>query len=418
MLQTPKSNRLTLGFFGRTNVGKSSVLNYIAGQDVAITSAVPGTTTDVVEKPFELLPLGPVLFLDTAGVDDASDLGERRLQRTRAAFERSDVILLVTEPDAWGVYEQAAADQAGARGTPLVILVNKVDERPLTGTFLGALKKVSPRVVGLSCRRPEDRERAVAELKEHLIAVCPEDFVSPPPILGDLVPPGGVVVLVAPQDKQAPKGRLILPQAQAIRDALDHGLTALTVQFTDYAKALAQLVRPPDLVVCDSQVVEATATLTPPGVPLTTFSILFARAKGDLAEAARGAHAIAALKPGDRVLVSESCSHHALEDDIGRVKLPRWLTKRVGGDLAVDVCSGRDFPANASDYRLVLHCGGCMLSRREMLSRLQRFRGAGVPVTNYGVAISALHGVAERVLAPFPEALAAFRKGKEALCPS
>lgn len=418
MNQTPKSNRLALGFFGRTNVGKSSVLNYIAGQDVAITSAVPGTTTDVVEKPFELLPLGPVLFLDTAGVDDASDLGELRLKRTRAAFERSDVALLVTEPEAWGVYEQAVADEAALRETPLVILVNKIDERAPSASFLDLLKKRTPRVVTLSCRRPADRERAVAELKEHLIAVCPEDFVSPPPILGDLVPAGGMVVLVAPQDKQAPKGRLILPQAQAIRDALDHGLAVLTVQFTDYAASLAKLVRPPDLVVCDSQVVEATAALTPPGVSLTTFSILFARAKGDLAEAARGAHAIAALKPGDRVLVSESCSHHALEDDIGRVKLPRWLTKHVGGDLAVDVCSGRDFPANAGDYRLVLHCGGCMLSRREMLSRLQKFRGAGVPVTNYGVAISALHGVAERVLAPFPAALAAFRESKEVPCPS
>jgi [FeFe] hydrogenase H-cluster maturation GTPase HydF len=417
MNQTPKSNRLHLGFFGRTNVGKSSVLNYIAGQDVAITSPVPGTTTDVVEKPFELLPLGPVLFLDTAGVDDSSDLGTLRLKRTRAAFDRSDVAILVTEPEVWGVYEQAVAEEAAARKTPLVVLINKIDEKTPSAGFLASLNKITPRVVGLSCLRPADRERAVAELKDHLIAVCPEDFLSPPPILGDLVPSGGVVVLVAPQDKQAPKGRLILPQAQAIRDALDHGLVTVTVQFTDYAAALKRLTRPPDLVVCDSQVVEATAALTPPGVPLTTFSILFARAKGDLAEAARGARAIAKLKPGDRVLVSESCSHHAMEDDIGRVKLPRWLTGRVGGDLKVDVCSGRDFPANASDYRLVLHCGGCMLSRREMLSRQQKFQRAGVPVTNYGVAISALHGVAERVLSPFPTALAAYRAGPEAPCP-
>lgn len=413
MNQTPKSNRLTLGIFGRTNVGKSSVLNYIAGQDVAITSSVPGTTTDVVEKPFELLPLGPVLFLDTAGVDDRSDLGDQRLQRTRAAFERSDIALIITEPGVWGVYEKTVADEASARGTPVVILVNKIDENEPTVGFLDGLRKITPRVVCLSCRRAADRERAVAELKEDLISVCPDDFLSPPPILGDLVSPGGVVVLVAPQDKQAPKGRLILPQAQAIRDALDHGLAALTVQLTDYAAALERLVQPPDLVVCDSQVVEATAALTPPSVPLTTFSILYARAKGDLVDAARGAHVIETLKPGDRVLISESCSHHAMEDDIGRVKLPRWLTKQVGGPLTVDVCSGRDFPANASQYRLALHCGGCMLSRREMLSRLQKFRRAGVPVTNYGVAISALHGVAERVLSPFPAALAAYRDGKK-----
>lgn len=417
MNQTPKSNRLTLGIFGRTNVGKSSALNYVAGQDVAITSPVPGTTTDVVEKPFELLPLGPVLFLDTAGVDDHSALGDQRLQRTRVAFERSDIALIITEPGVWGPYEKAAAAEAAARGTPVVILVNKIDERDPSPSFLDELKKVSPRVVCLSCRRPADRERTVCELKDHLISVCPDDFVSPPPIVGDLAATGGMVVLVAPQDKQAPKGRLILPQAQVIRDALDHGLAALTVQLTDYAAALAKLVHPPDLVVCDSQVVEATAALTPLSVPLTTFSILFARAKGDLVDAARGAHVIETLKPGDRVLISESCSHHAMEDDIGRVKLPRWLTKHVGGELAVDVCSGRDFPANAADYHLALHCGGCMLTRREMLSRLQKFRRAGVPVTNYGVAISALHGVAERVLSPFPAALAAYREGKRALCP-
>lgn len=418
MNQTPKSNRLHVGLFGRVNVGKSSVLNYIAGQDVAITSAVPGTTTDVVEKAFELLPLGPVLFLDTAGLDDASDLGELRLIRTRAAFDRSDIALLVTEPDAWGVYEQAAAEEAATRGTPLVILVNKTDERAPSAAFLESLKKVSPHVLCLSCRRPADRERTVAELKEHLIAVCPEDFLSPPPILADLIPAGGWVVMVVPIDLQAPKGRLILPQVQALRDALDRDAVTVVVKEREYASALAGLARPPDLVVCDSQVVLKTAADTPAGVPLTTFSILFARAKGDLAEAARGARAIAKLKPGDRVLVSESCSHHAMEDDIGRVKLPRWLTKHVGGELAVDVCSGRDFPANASDYRLVLHCGGCMLSRREMLSRLQKFRGAGVPVTNYGVAISTLHGVAERVLSPFPAALAAYRETKEAPCPS
>ena len=258
---------------------------------------------------------------------------------------------------------------------------------------------------------PEKRELFLSEWKEHLIAVCPEDFVSPPPILGDLIPAGGLVVLVVPIDLGAPKGRLILPQVQAVRDALDHDAAALFVKEREFGAVLGRLSRLPDLVVCDSQVVLKAVADTPTQVPLTTFSILFARAKGDLVEMARGASALNRLKPGDRVLVAEACGHHASEDDIGRVKIPRWLTRHVGGDLNIDVRAGHDYPDNIADYALVLHCGGCMITRREMLARLQRARRAGVSVTNYGVAISTLHGVAERVLAPFPAALAAYQAG-------
>lgn len=412
MINAPKALRLHIGIFGRTNVGKSSFLNLVAGQESAITSPVPGTTTDVVEKTMELLPLGPVVFLDTAGLDDTSLLAERRLEKTRRVFDRCDIVILVAEPDRWGVFEDEVLKNAAERKTPVILAVNKTDLRTPSPAFLeGAAKKVS-RTLLCSTVRPEGREAVLGELKRHLISLCPESFLSPPPILGDLLPPEGLLVLVVPIDLQAPKGRLILPQVQALRDALDHDAAAIVVKEREYARALSDLRRPPDLVVCDSQVVLKTVADTPPGVKCTTFSILFSRAKGDLAEAARGAGAIKTLKPGDRVLVAEACSHHALEDDIGRVKIPRWLTRAVGGDLDVRVANGLDYPADLKDFKLILHCGGCAINRREMLSRIHRARETGVPITNYGVAISAMHGVAERVLAPFPSALQAFLDGQ------
>ncbi|HOW28106.1 MAG TPA: [FeFe] hydrogenase H-cluster maturation GTPase HydF [Elusimicrobiota bacterium] len=408
MNQTPKANRLHIGIFGRTNAGKSSLLNYVAGQEVAITSPVPGTTTDVVEKTMELLPLGPVVFLDTAGLDDVSVLAEQRLRKTRAVFQRSDVVLLVLEPETWGAPEEEVVSEAAAHKTPVIGVINKTDVMTPTPSFLSLVRDKTGKTVSLSCLNTEGRETAVAELKKHLISVCPEEFLSPPPIVGDLLPAGGMVVLVVPIDLQAPKGRLILPQVQTLRDALDHDAASLVVKEREYASSLQNLVRPPDLVVCDSQVVLKVTADTPPSIRCTTFSTLFARAKGDLTEMARGAAVLNRLRPGDRILVAEACSHHPLEDDIGRVKIPRWLTRHVGGEMTIDVCSGKDFPDNLRDYRLVVHCGGCMLTRREMLSRIQCCRQAGVPITNYGVAISVMHGVADRVLAPFPSAREVF----------
>ncbi len=412
---TPKGNRLHVALFGRTNVGKSSLLNYLLGQEVAITSPVAGTTTDVVEKAAELLPLGPVLFLDTAGLDDATELAAKRLEKTRRILDRADAILLVTEAEDWTEFEENLLGEAKARKIPVIPIVNKTDLRTPSEAFLASLREKAGRVLAVSSTDGTGREAALEAVKRHLLETAPDHFLEPPPLVGDLLPPGGLAVLVVPIDLQAPKGRLILPQVQTIRDALDSDAAALMVKERELAAMLARLARPPDLVVTDSQAILKVSGDTPPSVPLTTFSILMARQKGDLATAAAGVAAIERLRPGDPVLIAEACSHHPLQDDIGRVKIPRWLRQYVGGELVVDVSAGRDYPQDLSRYRLVIHCGACMLNRREMLSRLHKAREAGVPVTNYGLAISYTQGVIRRVLMPFPSALLAYERAAAAL---
>ncbi|MDD5217259.1 MAG: [FeFe] hydrogenase H-cluster maturation GTPase HydF [Candidatus Omnitrophica bacterium] len=410
MNKTPKSLRLQIGLFGRTNVGKSSFLNMVAGQDVAITSPHPGTTTDVVEKAMELLPLGPVVFLDTGGVDDISELADLRVRRTQKIFDRADVVLLIAEADQWTDYEERICGEALKRKAPLVIVVNKSDLRMPSSGFLEQIGAKTQRVIVCSSIDQKNREDYVRRLKKYLIEIAPEDYVQAPPLLGDLLPAGGLAVLIVPIDLEAPKGRLILPQVQSIRDALDHDAAVLVVKEREYCHVLENLKRPPDLVVCDSQVVLKMVADTPASIKCTTFSILFSRLKGDLVEMAKAVTVINDLKPGDKALIAEACSHHALEDDIGRVKIPRWLRQYTGFDLAIDVCAGRDYPENLEDYKLVIHCGSCMLTRREMLTRVDRVKQICVPITNYGVCISFLQGVAERVLQPFPAALDAYQK--------
>lgn len=413
MNTAPRSLRLQIGLFGRTNVGKSSVLNTLAGQEVAITSPVPGTTTDVVEKPMELLPLGPVVFLDTAGLDDRSELGDLRIRKTAKIFDRADLAVLVLEPDAWTPYEEAALDEARRRNVPCMAVVNKSDLGAPSALVLDRLKAHRIDPVLCSCLDPADREDFLVRFKRKLLELVPTGALGPATLVGDLVPAGGLAVLIIPIDLQAPKGRLILPQVQTIRDLLDNDAAALVVKEREYADFLPRLPRAPDLVVCDSQVVLKMVADTPPDIPCTTFSILFARFKGDLVEAARGAARVQRLRPGDRVLIAEACSHHALEDDIGRIKIPRWIRQSAGPGVQVDVRSGRDYPDNLTDYSLIVHCGGCMLNRREMLARTGRAVGAAVPITNYGMCIAALQGVAERVLSPFPAALDAYRRNSE-----
>lgn len=410
---TPKGNRLHIGIFGRTNVGKSSLLNYLLDQEIAITSPVAGTTTDVVEKAAELMPLGPVLFLDTAGLDDTSALAGFRLKKTEKIFDRADCILLVTEAEIWSEYEDAVLVEAEKRKTPVLIIINKIDTRPPSSLYMKKLHDRTGRVIPVSCIDPAGRNTAVEAVKRHLIEMAPDDVIETPSLIGDLLPPGGIAFLVVPIDLQAPKGRLILPQVQTIRDVLDSDAAALMVKERELAGMLAVLKRNPDIAVCDSQAILQVSADIPQEIPCTTFSILFARQKGDLALSAAGAAAIETLKPGDRILIAEACSHHPLQDDIGRIKIPRWLRQYVGGELQVDVSAGRDYPDNLSDYRLIIHCGGCMLTRREMLSRLHRAQAAGVPVTNYGLAISFTQKVIRRVLSPFPSALLAFER-KEA----
>ena len=413
MKKTPKSLRLQIGLFGRTNVGKSSFLNLVAGQDVAITSPVAGTTTDVVEKSMELLPLGPVVFLDTAGLDDRSVLAEARLRKTLKIFDRSDIITLVVEPNTWTDYEEKTLEEAKKREIPTILVVNKIDLGISSPEFMGELHSKTSRVLLCSSVDFEHRDPILNQYKKFLIEVCPDDFLKPPALVGDLLPEAGLAVLIVPIDLQAPKGRLILPQVQTIREALDFDASVMVVKEREYSHSLANLKSHPHLVICDSQVVLKMVADTPEGIACTTFSILFARNKGDLVELARGAAIIETLKPGDRVLIAEACTHHAIEDDIGRVKIPRWIRQYVGGDLRIDVFSGRDYPDDLQEYKLIIHCGGCMLTRREMLTRIQKARETKVPITNYGLSISFSQGVIRRVLSPFPAALEAFQREME-----
>jgi [FeFe] hydrogenase H-cluster maturation GTPase HydF len=398
MQKTPKSLRLHIALFGRTNVGKSSFLNLIAGQEVSIVSEQAGTTTDVVEKPMELLPIGPVVFLDTAGLDDTTMLGEKRVGKTEKVFDRADVILLLHEGSQVTEFERSVETKAEEKKIPVVKVFNKSDLYDLSDRS----------VLFVNSADWGSRDRVLAKLKAELLRVCPDEFITPPPLMGDLVKPGGLAILVVPIDLQAPKGRLILPQVSTIRDALDNDAAALVCKEREYAHMLNILRQKPDIAICDSQMVLKMVADTPPDIPCTTFSILFARLKGDLRKFAMGAAAIDKLEPGDKVLIAESCSHHALEDDIGRVKIPRWLRQYVGVDVGIDVYSGRDFPDNLSEYKLAVQCGGCMQNRREVLSRIEKCESAGVPITNYGLCISQTQGVLRRVLSPFPAALDAY----------
>ncbi len=408
--KTPKGLRLHIGIFGRTNVGKSSFLNLVVGQDVAITSPVPGTTTDVVEKNMELLPVGPVTFLDTAGLDDTSSIGNLRVEKSKKVFDRSDVLVLVIEPNIWTEYEESVVREARNRQIPLLCVINKIDQEIPQDCFLKTILERTHRTIQVSSIDRERREEAVHVFKKELLRVCPDDFLNTTALVGDLVPRNGLAVLIVPIDFEAPKGRIILPQVQAIRDLLDYGVSSLIVKESEYRSALGKLNDLPDLVVCDSQVVDKMVAETPASVPCTTFSILFTRFKGDLNEMVRGAAAIETLQAGDKILIAEACSHHAIEDDIGRVKIPRWLKQYTGLELDIRSCAGCDFPPDVKDYKLIIHCGSCMMNRRSMLSRIQIAKAAHVPITNYGVCISYLHGVLHRALSPFPSALNIFEQ--------
>ena len=410
---TPKSFRLHIGIFGRRNVGKSSLLNSLTRQNVSIVSEVAGTTTDPVEKPMELLPIGPVLFIDTAGIDDVGALGELRVQRTRQVFDRTDLGLIVTEAETWGTFEEGILSELAARKIPVVVVFNKTDLAAPDAKAVAELKsRKIPWVETVACAG-----KGILDLREALIRAAPEDFINAPSILGDLVPAGELVVLVVPIDLEAPKGRLILPQVNAIRDVLDNDAYCVVVKERELRDALDRLKRPPALVVTDSQGFLKVAGDTPKDIPLTSFSIVFARYKGDLTEFVRGALAIENLRPDDKVLIAEACSHHPIGEDIGRVKIPRWLMQYVGGKLDVRSVQGHDFPDDPSPYQLVVHCGGCMWNRREMLTRILRCRQAGVPITNYGMTIAYSLGIFERALSPFPGALETYHrlKGKSAV---
>ena len=401
----PKGLRLHIALFGRRNVGKSSLLNAVTRQQVSIVSPIAGTTTDPVEKPMELLPLGPVLFVDTAGIDDAGMLGELRMQKTRQVLERADLGVVVAEAGQWGEFEEQLLSELEGRKIPAVVVFNKADVADPDPVLWEQLGKRQLRRVRVSALK----HTGIAEFRQALLEAAPADFIESPAILGDLVGPGEMAVLVVPIDKEAPRGRLILPQVQAIRDLLDNDAFCLVVKERELRSALDRLKSPPRLVVTDSQAFLKVAADTPREVPLTSFSILMSRFKGDLTAQVKGALAIEELRGGDRALIVEACSHHPIGEDIGRVKIPRWLTQFVGGQLHFEHVQGHDFPHDLSPYCLVVHCGACMWNRREMLGRILRCQQAGVPVTNYGLAIAYSLGIFERALEPFPAALELWR---------
>lgn len=406
---TPKGFRLHIGLFGRRNVGKSSLLNVITRQYVSIVSEFAGTTTDPVEKPMELLPLGPVLFIDTAGIDDTGALGGLRIEKTRQVLNRTDLGVIISEGDIWGDFEENLLGELRARKIPVIAVLNKSDLAESNGKILDRLALERIPVVKTSALSG----KGILDFRQALLDMAPAEFVNTPTILGDLVGAGEMAVLVVPIDKEAPKGRLILPQVQAIRDLLDNDASCIIVKERELRYVLEGLKKPPKLVVTDSQAFLKVAADTPQEIPLTSFSILFARFKGDLSQLVLGTLAIDRLKPGDRILIAEACSHHPITEDIGRVKIPRWLTQYVGGKLDFETVQGHDFPNNLSPYRLVIHCGACMMNRREMLTRLLHCRQAGVPMTNYGLTIAYSLGIFERALEPFPAAGEVYQKERE-----
>ncbi len=399
--ETPRGERVHIALFGRRNVGKSRLINALTGQEVSIVSEVKGTTTDPVSKAMELLPLGPVVIIDTPGLDDEGALGAQRMQRTRDVLNRTDVALLVTETACgWGACEQELAAQVRGKGLPLLVVFNKAD--------LAAPPEELCRAAAAQAQAPVHVVSAatgagVEDLKLALARIVPEDD-DKFRIVGDLLRPADLVVLVVPIDKAAPKGRLILPQQQTIRDILEADALAVVTKETELRETLASLGRKPRLVVTDSQAFAKVSADTPPDVWLTSFSILFARYKGDLGELVRGARAVEKLRDGDRILVAEGCTHHRQSDDIGTVKIPRWLRQRTGKELVFEHASGMKYPRDLKEYALVVHCGACMLNRREMHWRLAQAREAGVPIVNYGVLIAHLQGILPRCLAPFPAA--------------
>ena len=385
-----KTLRLHLAIFGRVNAGKSSFLNLVAGQNIAITSDVAGTTTDIVEKSQELIPLGPVVWMDTAGLGDETPLGRQRMEKSLKALDKADVVVLVCAGNNIGAEEQEIIAICKQRRLPMIKIFNKADILPHDGDG-----------IPVNSLDLESRDKVLNLFKEELLKKTPPGFFDTPPLISDLVSPHSTVILVIPIDEQAPKARLLPLQVHVIRDCLDHACTVLSVKDSEYAEALAALKQKPGLVITDSSVVDMVTALTPEDIPCTTFSILFARMKGDLPRFAQGAKAIRSLQDGDKVLMAESCTHHAAKNDIGTVKIPRLLQKVTGKNLNISHVAGCDFPNDLASYRLVIQCGGCMTTRREMLSRIRKCEKVGVAITNYGVCISELQGVLSRVIKPF-----------------
>lgn len=388
--ETPSGNRIHIGFFGRRNAGKSSLVNAVTGQALSLVSDVKGTTTDPVRKAMELLPLGPVMIVDTPGIDDEGELGGLRVKRAKQVLSKIDAAVLVVDA-ALGISEPDGEliEAFKKHSIPYIVAFNKADIKadiePKEGEMLVSAKEGT----------------GIWELKEALARIV-KSADDNKRLVGDLLDPGDLVVLITPIDSAAPKGRLILPQQQAVRDCLDAGAAAVVVREKEFSAVLGSLAKKPRMVITDSQAFKQADAETPADIPLTSFSILMARYKGFLETAVKGAAALDGLKDGDKVLISEGCSHHRQCDDIGTVKLPRWLKEYTGKELILSHTSGTEFPEELTDYSLVIHCGGCMLTERDMLYRMNTAIDQGVPFTNYGTAIAKMQGILRRSLEIFP----------------
>lgn len=401
MNATPMASRFAIGLFGRRNAGKSSLINALTGQSIALTSDVPGTTTDPVYKAMELLPLGPVVLIDTAGLDDTGELGALRVEKTWEVLRKCNLALVVADA-AEGItaLEKEFIEELKRRKIPAVLALNKCDGGAAeAGKAETAAKQAGIPAVCVSARTGF----GVDEVKRRIVQNAGLEEAEPA-LVGDLIRPGQVAVLVTPIDKAAPKGRLILPQQQTIRDIIESDAVAVITKEHELRLTLERLKEPPAIVITDSQAFLKVSADTPPEIPMTSFSILFARQKADLTEMVRGVRRIERLADGDRVLIVEGCTHHRQSDDIGTVKIPRWIRQMAGGGVEFEWASGACFPKDTSGYALVVHCGGCMLNRREMQYRVERAKEQGTAVTNYGVLIAYVLGILPRALEPFPAA--------------
>ena len=399
MMETPKSNRLHIGIFGRVNSGKSSLLNALTGQELAVVSEVPGTTTDPVKKAVELRGIGPCLLIDTAGFEDEGELGSLRLDKTKGAANETDIALLVVsaaEKPGEDTPEMRWLKIFRRRGTPVILVLSKSDlDAPLAWQAKSWQKLTGLKPVPLSAQS----RQGLGELIEQINRLRPENY-DLDDITGSLTRAGDKVLLVMPQDIEAPKGRLILPQVQTIRHLLDKGCLASCCKTTEMPAMLAALKEPPDLIITDSQAFRQVEELCPKESKLTSFSVLFAGVKGDLPFFVESARKLSALPPNAKILIAEACTHQPLHEDIGRVKLPRLLKKKLGEKISIEVTGGNDFPEDLGEYDLIIHCGGCMFNRKYMLSRVKAAKEQGVPMTNYGVAIAALLGILDKVALP------------------
>lgn len=393
MNSTPNANRLHIAIFGRCNSGKSSLINALTGQDTALVSAVPGTTTDLVNKAMEIHGIGPCVFIDTPGFDDEGELGEMRIARTLQAIERTDIALLLCE-DGDLEEEQQWIQQLNSRHIPVILILNKSDRSECAADVAARIEKVCGKTpITVSAKE----HTGIEAVYQAILRKLPTDF-GQQTITGNLVQEGDLVLLVMPQDIQAPKGRLILPQVQTMRELLDKKCLVMSCTTDQLANTLEALSRAPQLIITDSQVFHEVYRLKPESSLLTSFSVLMAGYKGDIHYYIESAAAIGSLTPQSRILIAEACTHAPLSEDIGRVKLPRLLRKKVGESLHIDIVSGTDFPTDLSSYELIIHCGGCMFNRKYVLSRIDRARCQHIPMTNYGVAIACLNGILDKIV--------------------